>query len=133
MLRFVSALVAALALASCSATITEADCAKAAESGTWEVTFSKASGPDSCPALEKTFDLPNCEENCGCTEAGIVFKSSANTATSDTCTIRFHEQCPAYELDCRFVEVDSPTHASGDCFYKVGSDQCGYKAEWTKQ
>ena len=135
MLRLVSILAAAAALASCSSPITEADCTKAAESGTWDVTFAKSSGPATCPVLEdKSLALPNaCEVNCGCTEARIVFEASPNTATPDKCSLRFDEVCPGYELDCRYVTVDGSNHASGDCFYKIGTDSCGYKVEWTKQ
>lgn len=135
MFRFACVLVAALALASCNGPITEADCTKAAESGKWDVTFSKSSGPATCPVLEdKTLTFPNvCETSCGCTEAQIVFEAGPNAATSDKCSLRFHETCPGYELDCRYVTVDGTNHASGDCFYKVGTDSCGYKVDWTKQ
>jgi len=135
MLRRLPVLVAALALASCSGALSQEDCEKAAEAGTWEVTFVKASGPETCPTLEaKSMSLPDRgEENCQVTESGVAFTPAPNSATVDSCAIRFHELCPTYSLDCQDVQVASATAASGICFYKAGSDSCGYSVSWTKQ
>ncbi|HEY3452453.1 MAG TPA: hypothetical protein VGK67_39280 [Myxococcales bacterium] len=136
MFRSLALLVAAFALASCSGPVSKDDCTKAGEPGKWKVSFSLSSGDTvKCPALEtKTIELPSkCEENCGCTESTVVFVPAQNSALQDTCSLRFQELCPAYELDCRYVDVTSATGAVGNCFYKVGALSCGYNVTWAKQ
>lgn len=136
MLRHLSFVVVAFAVASCSSPLTKDDCAKAGEPGAWDVSFSLSQGDATkCPVLDnKTLTLPNqCEVNCGCTEASVVFEPAQNSALQDKCSLRFHEFCPAYELDCRYVDLSSPTSAGGDCFYKVGTLTCGYSVSWSKQ
>ena len=135
MVRLISTLAAAVALAACSSAITQADCSQAQQVEAWTVTFSQSSGPSTCPKIDsKTLSLPSCEVNCSCYDSNVVFQPAPNTATADTCSIRFYELCPSgYMLDCRYVNVDSPSHASGSCSYTAtgSSDSCGYSVDWS--
>lgn len=135
MFRLVTAAAVAAVLAACSGPVSKATCDEAAKPGKWDAKFTLARGPESCPKLEKSFDLPNgCEANCGCSEAGVVYLPSINAASDDTCALRLAEVCPAYELECRDVYVDGATKASGTCTYKpTGTGTvCTYSAEWTR-
>ncbi|MGC4121952.1 MAG: hypothetical protein QM765_46700 [Myxococcales bacterium] len=136
MLRYLLLLAAALALASCGGPISKDDCDKAREAGNWDVSFALSSGDAAkCPVLKnKVIALPGGhEENCGSTQADIIYTVAENPAVQNRCSLRFEEQCPDYQLDCRYVDVTGTNSASGDCYYKVGNLSCGYAVSWTKQ
>ncbi|MBI5544403.1 MAG: hypothetical protein HY901_10965 [Deltaproteobacteria bacterium] len=126
---------AALSLVACAETITRETCDEAAMPGTWKASLTKTDGPDTCPTLTKSIEMPSgCSANCGCTESQIVFELPTDPTKEDRCAFRFQETCPGGQtLDCRTVTVESATSAAGQCFLKLGTVACTYDVEWSKQ